>query len=506
MNRPPPSAGITARRPHCIPQTIKAIGMTCLPRFALGTVRSGCCGRLMLWALLESLSRRGISTQLFHSRACFPRNDGAMAITGLRPRHLDSWLMRPDLCREFFRHGSRCGELSLVEGFFQPADQATAGRRHGGGLSALCDWLDLPRLVIIDASQLGLCRLPPRPANVDGLLLDRLSGREDFFRQQTTLQSLWGIPVLGGLPEAPALREAARHLAPGDEPPRKLIDALGDLLAANIRIDRIRQIAESRPAEPKQSRPAEPKQQSRPVEPTRHVRHDRPMLHPRCCRNIRVAVAFDEAFHDYFPDTLDLLETIGAEVVDFSPLHDESLPPSIDLVYFGGGHPERFAAELSSNHCMTMALQCHLHQGRRMYAEGGGLAYLCRYLELPSGELVPMIGALPAVARRNAMPQTPQPLTATLRRDSWLGKQGSQIRGYLNSAWIIEPVGQLSSLAAEPQRQYDLVEHRGTIGSRIHVNFAAQSELLRHLSLVGRPPTDRPGSMGSEAQIRLSDR
>ncbi|MCH8922380.1 MAG: hypothetical protein IIA67_04430, partial [Planctomycetes bacterium] len=69
--------------------------------------------------------------------------------------------------------------------------------------------------------------------------------------------------------------------------------------------------------------------------------------------------------------------------------------------------------------------------------------------------------------------------------------QGSPIRGYLNSAWILEPVGRLSSLASEPQRRYDLVEHRGAVGSRIHVNFAAQSELLRHLSLVGREPTGR---------------
>jgi cobyrinic acid a,c-diamide synthase len=307
-----------------------------------------------------------------------------------------------------------------------------------------------------------------------------MSGPEDFIRQQTKLESLWGIPVLGGLPEAPSLRAAARRLAPGDEPPHDLIQSLGDLLAAHVRIDRIRQIAESRPAV------------SRNAVSRNQVDAGRPrLLRPRRCRDVRVAVAFDEAFHCYFPDTLDLLETIGADVVDFSPLHDESLPPSTDLVYLGCGHPERFAAELSSNHCMTMALRDHLHQGGRMYGEGGGLAYLCRYLELPSGELISMIGALPALARQNAVPQAPRPVTATLAHDSWLGRQGSPVRGYLNSAWIIEPVGQLSPLASEPPRQYDLIEHRGAIGSRIHVNFAAQWELLRHLSLVGSAPTDR---------------
>ncbi len=51
----------------------------------------------------------------------------------------------------------------------------------------------------------------------------------------------------------------------------------------------------------------------------------------------------DDAFHCYFPDTLDLLELRGATVCDFSPLRDERLPVDTDIVYFGCGRPDLFA-------------------------------------------------------------------------------------------------------------------------------------------------------------------
>src|SRR5690606_21378146 len=96
-------------------------------------------------------------------------------------------------------------------------------------------------------------------------------------------------------------------------------------------------------------------------------------------RPLTVAVAYDEAFRCYFPDTLDLLEHLGATVVDFSPLRDEALPLGTDIVYFGCGHPERYAEALASNHCMMLAIREHVCAGRRIYAEGGGVAYLCQH-------------------------------------------------------------------------------------------------------------------------------
>src|SRR6185436_6363029 len=108
--------------------------------------------------------------QTFLSRACFTPHDGAVVITGNAPRHLDSWLMTPDVCRQAFLRKAATADLSIVEGRFDQALTQTIG----GSLDQLCEWLDLPRVAIVDVARLENCRLPARP-NADALLLDRVS-------------------------------------------------------------------------------------------------------------------------------------------------------------------------------------------------------------------------------------------------------------------------------------------------------------------------------------------
>ena len=74
---------------------------------------------------------------------------------------------------------------------------------------------------------------------------------------------------------------------------------------------------------------------------------------------------------------------LGADLLEFSPLRDESLPANVDLVMIGCGHPDREAETLAGNHSLISALKHHVCKGRRLYAEGGGAAYLGRFLHLP---------------------------------------------------------------------------------------------------------------------------
>ena len=112
--------------------------MARLARLAVGTVQSGAEGQAILWALMEGLRREEVQVQSFLSRACFPAYQGAAAVTGLAPRHLDSWLMSPQTCRELFAHGARAADLALVEGEF---NSSADGQSDGGQLEPLCQWL-----------------------------------------------------------------------------------------------------------------------------------------------------------------------------------------------------------------------------------------------------------------------------------------------------------------------------------------------------------------------------
>lgn len=433
------------------------LAMLRLPRVAVGTIQSETPTQPMCWALMEAFARRGRQLQHFLSRSCFCPRNGALAITGVGSRHLDTWLMNRGTCRELLAHGCAGRDLALIEGHFAAPDEVPD---KGSSLDTLCDWLDVPRLVILDVAGLDHCRLPERPPQIDGLLIDRVSSVAEGFRWQTSLESLWEVPVVGALGELPGLRAAISRLSCGSVPPIELCRELGNEFLRFGRLDLIESLAERRDIP------------SPPVELFAH--RERRSSH----RRVTVAVAYDQAFNCYFPDTLDLLELEGANVVDFSPLRDEVLPEA-DVVYLGCGHPERYADALSGNHCMLLALRNHVRSGGRVYGEGGGLAYLCQRLETPDGGMVPMVGALPAVARLNRQMAAPAPVEARLRRDSWLAKAGTRLRGYLNGHWVLEPVGPMVSHLAGHGHELDVVGQYQVIGSRLHLNFAAQSEFLK---------------------------
>jgi cobyrinic acid a,c-diamide synthase len=291
---------------------------------------------------------------------------------------------------------------------------------------------------------------------LDAVLLDQVGDQRDLCRWQTCIESLWGVPVLGGLGQLPRARQEIAELPFGSSPEAALCQSLGEDFGRWTDLDRLMRLANSAGSVEINSADVRPA-----------------LAAPR------VAIAYDDAFHCYFPDTLDLLELSGATVVNFSPLRDECLPPDTDIVYFGCGHPERFARELASNCCFQSALRTHICGGRRLYAEGGGLAYLCRYIRDLDGRYLPMAGVLPATARLNPDPVELRPVEATLGHSNWIAPAGAKLRGYLNTYWIIEPAGELTCYLSDPDHQHDLVGRHHAVGSRLHLNFAGQPAVFR---------------------------
>ncbi|MDY2801050.1 MAG: cobyrinate a,c-diamide synthase, partial [Fusobacterium mortiferum] len=106
-------------------------------------------------------------------------------------------------------------------------------------------------------------------------------------------------------------------------------------------------------------------------------------------KGLKVGVAKDKAFSFYYNDNLELMEDLGMELIPFSPMSDKEIP-EVDLLYFGGGYPENYAKELSSNIEMIESIREYHQKGGKIYGECGGFMYLTSRIKLLDGKYFPM--------------------------------------------------------------------------------------------------------------------
>ena len=278
-------------------------------------------------------------------------------------------------------------------------------------------------------------------------------------------------PVIGAVEALPEVRAALRQ-TPRDCPlPEDLLERLGASFLKFADLGALRALALSRPF----PRPAD----------------DPP---PCTARRFRVAYAQDEAFGAYFPDTLEALEALGAELVEFSPLRDESLPEAIDLVMIGCGFPDDHADELAENLSLIGALRQHVCRGQRIYSEGGGTAYLGRSMII-NGRPVRGAGILPFDAELLPNPSAPTPVSRTLIRDGWLGPKGTTVRGYRSGRWRLIPGADpldCPSCFGPMTAEGDFFQHHHAVGGLMHLHLGALPEVVKAFAVPHRPSLTLP--------------
>jgi cobyrinic acid a,c-diamide synthase len=431
--------------------------MLCLPRLALATPGAGSEPSAAGLGLLAGLSRKGWRVQHFVSRAR-PIPHGRLDWAGGLPtRHLDAWLMSPEVCREVFARGARRAELAVVEGTLDEVGLAPGRRPYDrpGRLGPLAEALDLPVIALVDCRDGLATHLPRLPQAVDAILLDNLEDRSAYPALRQMVGLILKRPVLGAVEALPQARAALLREGPRAQ---EALERLADSFLRFADLRALRALARSRPF----------------PEPLDLL----PLLGEG--RRFRVAYAQDEAFGGYFPDTLETLEALGAELVEFSPLRDEALPEAVDLVMIGCGYPDRHADALAGNHCLIAALRTHVCRGHRIYSEGGGTAYLGRTLILGRRQ-VPGAGILPFDAKLRTNPTGPTPVSRTLTRDGWLGPRGTVVRGYRSGRWQLLPAPEPDDCPAKSgplTDQRDIYFRKHAVGSLVHLHLASLPQVV----------------------------
>ncbi|GLC37760.1 hypothetical protein PLESTB_001474000 [Pleodorina starrii] len=156
---------------------------------------------------------------------------------------------------------------------------------------------------------------------------------------------------------------------------------------------------------------------------------------------VRIAVARDDAFGPCFPENLTLLQQSGTQLAFFSPLYDGALPAGATCLYLSSGplEPERWQ-QLAANRPLLAGVRAFCEAGGAVLAEGAGLLYLSRTLDLEEGVddggskhcVLDMAGVLPFKARLLAEPQSAS-VQLRVTAGNPLLPSGARPRGYLSA-------------------------------------------------------------------------
>ncbi len=358
------------------------------PTIVVAGVRSGVGKTTIATGIMGALTRRGYAVQPFKAGPDYIDPSYHQLACGVPSRNLDTWLLPHPTVLELYEKASSKRHISVVEGVMGLFD-GHSSLDEEGSTAQLAKLLGAPVLLVADASKvarsvaaevLGYQQFDP-DLNLAGVILNGVGSDAHLQFCKPQIEATTGLPVLGYLPRRPDFEQPERHLGlvPTVEGTvaRQWYDALIAQVEETIDVSSITSLAGLASAPSAQPQVYPPEQQ-----PKRAV----------------IAVAQDKAFNFYYQDSLDLLEAWGAEIVPFSPLEDEALPQGAGGVYLGGGFPEMFAAELSSNLPMLDSIRQAAARGVPIYGECGGLMYLGRSLTNFDGEAQPMAGLIPAAS------------------------------------------------------------------------------------------------------------
>ena len=312
-----------------------------IPRVVIAATASGVGKTTATVALIGAMRARGLKVAAFKCGPDYLDPTYHERAAGVRSHNLDGWMMDRDAVVATFARASADADIAVIEGMMGLFDSATPTSDEGS-TAQIAKWLDAPVILVTDASGVartiaavaaGFARFDPA-VRVAGMICNRVGGRGhlDLLRAAEP-----EVPIVGGFPASADLAFPERHLgllmADESNVPQRLIDGWSRLAAEWLDLDAIVEIARSAPAL-EVGRVTDAKQ----IDSSSR---------PRC----RIGVAYDAAFHFYYEDNLNRLRSLGAEIVNFSPIRDRELP-EVDGLYFGGGYPEAFARELSSNTAM----------------------------------------------------------------------------------------------------------------------------------------------------------
>lgn len=367
------------------------------PRVVLAGLRGGSGKTLLALGLASCLRKEGFKVSTFKKGPDFIDAGWLALATGRECHNLDPFLMTDTQIIESFLSNSHDADISLIEGnrgLFDGVD--LNGAFSTAKLGRL---LEVPVVLIVDvtmatrtiAALVMGCQLFEPDIRISGVILNRVAGSRQESVVRSSIELHCGIPVVGSVPKLKGGLFPERHM--GLVPHQERDDALRaiewaqEAVKQGLDLKAIWRIASDAVPLSGEARQGEKR---------------RPGI-PEAGTTPRIGYLRDSSFWFYYPENLDQLKDLGADLVEINSVTDREVP-DLDALYIGGGFPETQAKALSDNRVFRDSLRKKIEAGLPVYAECGGLIYLGEALTV-NENTYPMVGAIPL---RMVLEQKPQ--------------------------------------------------------------------------------------------------
>jgi len=371
-----------------------------VPRLVIGAPQGRSGKTTFTLGLLRAFTRQGIAVQPFKKGPDYIDASWHTAAAGQTCRNLDSFFMKKsEICSSIFDQ-SIDKNITIIEGAMGLYDGLDL--QGSSSTAEISKVTRTPVLFVVDATRMtrsiaamvmGYQHFDP-DVQIVGVVLNKVARVRHEKMAREAIEKFCKIPVVGAIPKDVNLCIPDRHLGlitKGEiDETDKLLDYFADVISEHVDLNKILTLAQSAPDLP------------------RYLESVVPNLDEYSPKNRRlkpkIGIIQDAAFSFYYPENIETLKALGAEVVPISALLDNQLPRDLDGLYIGGGFPEVFAAQLEKNETLRGEIRLAGENGLPIYAECGGLMYLGRSIRT-SNQNFEMVGLLPLDTQMESKPQ-----------------------------------------------------------------------------------------------------
>lgn len=456
------------------------------PRFVLAGSQSGVGKTTISTGIMAALLKRKFDIQPFKVGPDYIDPAFHTFITGHKSRNLDSWMLDKDVIVELFLRNSMGKDIAVIEGVMGLYD-GCGSDKDNGSTAHIAKLLKAPVILIINgkgmsnsaAAQVMGYKLYDPEVDIRGVIINQVSGEKHYRILKESIERDTGIECLGYLVPNPEIKLESRHLglipAMEVENLKEKLEAISTIVEASIDLDRLVAIAEGA------------------VDINIEF-----SIETSVNRDINIGVALDKAFHFYYEDNLDLMRKLGANIIFFSPLHDDCLPENLHGLYFGGGYPEVFARDLEENSYMRSKIKEAIEKGMPTYAECGGLMYLTKGITTFEGSKHEMVGIFDCHTRMTGRLQRFGYITVDIDEPCVIADDRSVVRAHEFHRSILEEeknssyAYSVTKASDRSQRWKCGLKMFNALGAYCHIHFYSNKKLAK--DFIGNCEKFRDGS------------